>query len=121
MRYLCLLFVGVAVAANVGCSGGTKSARAGGPCAWVNRVPAGYEHYYVETYNAGVAAHLKLKGDGDTDLDLFVFDDQGRVVAQGTGLTDEEAVTFTPRVTGQYKIVVRNLGGVWNEYRLSTN
>ncbi len=78
---------------------------------------------YYERFYGGETARVSIVGDGDTDLDLFVYDMQGRLVGQGIGLTDRETVTwFVPGNQIQtYRIVVRNLGGVWNRYTLRTN
>lgn len=74
-----------------------------------------------ERYVGKQVAVLELKGDGDTDLDIYVYDAAGNLVAWGVGPTDRERVTFTPCVTGNYRIVIRNLGGVWNRFQLHTN
>lgn len=76
---------------------------------------------YYETFRGGEMAEVAIQGDGDTDLDLFVYDMNGRLVAQGTGYTDRELVRWFVPSTGTYRIVVRNLGNVWNRYGLGTN
>jgi hypothetical protein len=78
---------------------------------------------YFERFFGGEIATVSIAGDGDTDLDLFVYDMLGRLVGQGIGLTDRETVSFY--VPGNqiqtYRIVVRNLGGVWNRFTMRTN
>jgi len=76
---------------------------------------------YYETFVGGEMGVVAISGDGDTDLDLFVYDSNGRLVAQGVGLTDHETVRFYVPTTGTYRIVVRNLGNVWNQYGMATN
>jgi hypothetical protein len=78
---------------------------------------------YFERFYGGELATVSIVGDGDTDLDIFVYDAQGRLVAQGIGPTDIETVSwFVPGNQIQtYRIVVRNLGGVWNRYTMRTN
>jgi hypothetical protein len=83
--------------------------------------PAFGETVIHEQYWGNQAATLLLIGDGDTDLDIFVYDQFGRLVVCGTGPTDRELVTWTPPVTGNYKIVIRNLGGVYNRFQVRTN
>ena len=63
----------------------------------------------------------ELAGDGDTDLDIFIYDTRDRLVAQGIGLTDRETVRWHVPAAGTYRIGVRNLGGVGNRYQLHTN
>src|SRR5437764_700031 len=78
---------------------------------------------YHENFYGGEVATVSIVGDGDTDLDIFVYDMQGRLVAQGIGPTDIETVSwFVPgNQIQRYRIVVRNLGGVWNRYTMRTN
>lgn len=76
---------------------------------------------YFDTFRGGEIARVAIVGDGDTDLDVFVYDMQGRLIVQGIGRTDREVVTWVPNGTQQYRIVVRNLGNVWNRFSLATN
>jgi hypothetical protein len=76
---------------------------------------------YTITLVGGEVARVFVSGDGSTDLDLFVFDDQGNRVACDTDPTDDCLVIFVPRWTGRYTIVIRNLGSVPNIYDLTTN
>lgn len=76
---------------------------------------------YYETFRGGERAIVSIVGDGDTDLDIFVYDMFGNLIVQGIGYTDRETVSWTPFATSTYRIVVRNLGGVWNRYSLATN
>ncbi len=76
---------------------------------------------YYETFRSGEMAEVAIHGDGDTDLDVFVYDMNGRLIVQGVGLTDREQVRWFVPATGTYRIVVRNLGNVWNRFGLATN
>jgi hypothetical protein len=62
---------------------------------------------------------IRLVGDGDTDLDLYVYDQFGDLVAVSNGPTDIETIRFVPRRTAVYTIRVVNLGRVYNEYRIT--
>ncbi len=62
---------------------------------------------------------VQIDGDDDTDLDLLVYDPAGRLVGQDLSFDDEEEVCFTAQRGGNYRIEVRNLGNVWNQYPLS--
>src|SRR4051794_38826388 len=55
---------------------------------------------YHETFAGGQMAEVAIHGDGDTDLDLFVYDGEGRLVAQGVGLSDRETVRWFVPATG---------------------
>lgn len=72
-------------------------------------------------FRGGEVAAVAIRGDGDTDLDLVVIDENGNVICRADGPTDREACEWYPRWTGPYRIEVRNLGSVWNRYRILTN
>jgi hypothetical protein len=58
---------------------------------------------------------ISIVGDGDTDLDLFVFDSSGRLIKKADGPSDREGVLIlAPR--GNLTIVVQNLGIVYNDF-----
>jgi hypothetical protein len=66
-------------------------------------------------------AIVTVQGDGDTDLDLYVYDEFGNRVAADEGPTDHCSVIWTPRWTGTFTIKVVNRGALSNRYRLRTN
>ena len=73
------------------------------------------------TFYAGQLALISVTGDGATDLDLYVYDAAGNLVAKDDDELDFCYVAFTPRVTQPYTIRVVNRGSVYNEYTLRTN
>ena len=79
----------------------------------------------TDTYNVsfvkGYLAEVALSGDGDTDLDLYVYDSNGNLIASDTDYTDDCYVNWIPAWTGRYTIKVVNRGGVANRYVLVTN
>lgn len=60
--------------------------------------------------------YVTVSGDGDTDLDLYVFDDNGNLVASDDDYTDECRCAGVPRYTGKFWFVVVNRGRVYNNY-----
>ena len=62
-----------------------------------------------------------MKGDGDTDLDCFLKDENGNVVANDVDSTDTCLLQMTPKWTGQFHVEVRNNGSVYNSYTIRTN
>ena len=66
-------------------------------------------------------ARVGIKGDGDTDLDLYVFDENGNLIRRSTNNGDTEFCEWVPKWTGTFRIEVRNLGTVWNKYVILTN
>ena len=71
--------------------------------------------------NAGETITVTVIGDGDTDLDLYILDGNGRVVVADEDASDYCVVRFTVTRGGYFTVMVRNLGGVYNEYRISTS
>jgi hypothetical protein len=84
-----------------------------------NIVQAYSRHTYTEDFYVGKASMIIVSGDGDTDLDLYVFDRFGNLVASDTDLTDQCVVAFVPSWPGRYRIVIRNRGPVYNRYMIS--
>ncbi|MBU0665682.1 MAG: hypothetical protein KJ990_14240 [Proteobacteria bacterium] len=93
----------------------------GGPKYTVERVKAYDTDYYVLPFEGSSVAMVAISGDGDTDLDLRVYDENGNLIASDLGSTDDASVTFTPAWTGNFRIEVKNLGGVYNQYTVITN
>jgi hypothetical protein len=69
---------------------------------------------YHEVFRGNQVTTISIVGDGDTDLDLYVYDANGNLIASGIGLSDRETVSFIPFATGAFRVEVRNLGNVWN-------
>jgi hypothetical protein len=99
----------------------TRAGRQGGPGRTVTRVHAFSTDVFEVRFVGGQPAGVSIRGDGDTDLDLYVYDENGNLIGRSTGLSDREIVTWTPRWTGTFRIEVRNLGSVYNQYSLVTN
>lgn len=71
-----------------------------------------------ETYTmycrAGVEASILVIGDGDTDLDLYIYDENGNLIDSDTDLTDVCHCEWTPRRSATFTIKIRNWGDVYN-------
>ena len=76
---------------------------------------------YTIVFRGGEDARVFVKGDGDTDLDLFVYDENGNMVDCDVDPTDACLALFRPKWTGTFIIRVVNHGSVYNSYRLTTN
>ena len=79
----------------------------------------------TDTYNisfvAGRLAEVAVSGDGDTDLDLYVYDSNGNLIEKDADYTDDCYVSWVPKWTGRFKIKIVNRGRVANRYVLITN
>lgn len=92
-----------------------------GPSIRSTRVEAHKSDVYVVTLRGGEKASVLVKGDGDTDLDCFLRDENGNTVARDVDSTDSCLLQMTPKWTGQFRIEVRNNGSVFNAYTIRTN
>lgn len=101
--------------------GSARALAAGGPKVSRASVLAGTTDVYRVTFLGGSLAEVALTGDGDTDLDLFIYDEHGSLVCDDIGRTDDAYCSWVPRWTGLFRIHVENLGDVYNTYRLATN
>lgn len=95
--------------------------RLGGPGRIVERVSAKSTDTYVVAFKYGVPAEIFVSGDGDTDLDLYVYDENGNAIARDADYSDDCYVCWTPAWTGNFVIKVVNRGNVYNQYVLLTN
>lgn len=93
----------------------------GGPKRSQTRVRAKATDVFPISFRGGEQAVVSVSGDGDTDLDLFVFDQKGNLIASATDGTDDCIVRFYPLNSGLFIIRVKNLGSVYNRYVLATN
>lgn len=93
----------------------------GGPKRTQTRVRAKATDVFPISFRGGEQAVVSVSGDGDTDLDLFVFDQKGNLIASATDGTDDCIVRFYPLRSGLFIVRVKNLGGVYNRYVLATN
>ncbi len=92
-----------------------------GPGCGTTRVNSNSTDRYSITFQGGRSAVVGISGDGDTDLDLSVFDENGNSICTSSGYSDDEACDWNPRSTGAFRIEVKNLGNVYNEYLFCTN
>lgn len=95
--------------------------RVPGPVRHTDRVNAHATDVYTITFRGGEDAYIVVSGDGDTDLDLYVYDENGNFITSDTDSTDDCVVRFHPRWTGPFRVKIKNLGGVYNNYVLITN
>ena len=85
------------------------------------RLRSGLTHTWTAQVFAGVPVRVVVDGDGDTraDLDLYIYDQFGRLVAVDNDYTDFCIGTWTPSFTGRVTIRVVNVGTVYNDYEIT--
>jgi hypothetical protein len=98
----------IALADDVAKSG----ARGGvnGPGRAVSVVGRGQTDVYRVTFRGLEPARVLVSGDGDSDLDLYVLDENGNQICKDDDATDDMVCGWTPRYTGQFVIRIVNRG-----------
>jgi hypothetical protein len=95
--------------------------REDGPARFATRIADGVTNVYSLSFRANEPVMVAITGEGASDLDLFVEDEAGNRICASDGGGDDEICRWTPRRNGNFRIRVRNLGAVYNEYRLWSN
>ncbi len=92
-----------------------------GPKYGYYRVYANSYMTFDEAFTASQLAEVVVSGDRTTDLDLYVYDENGNLIASDTDYSDQCYVSFRPRWSGWFRIKVLNRGSVYNDYSIATN
>ena len=92
-----------------------------GPRQLYARVPSATKREHIVEFRGNEPAVVYVSGDGDSDLDVFVYDASGQIVASSTGPRDECIVHWIPERQGSFRVEVRNIGSAANWYWMATN
>ena len=76
---------------------------------------------YTASFVANELAEILVSGDGDTDLDLYVYDSNGNLITKDTDYSDDCYVRWVPAWTGRYTIRIVNRGPIYNRFVIVTN
>jgi hypothetical protein len=95
--------------------------RVGGPGQNYSYVYGSSYALYQASFREGELAEILVCGDGDTDLDLYVYDSGGSLIARDADYTDQCYVSWIPLWTGRYTIKIVNRGPILNYYHLFSN
>jgi len=79
-----------------------------------------YQQFTI-AFNVAELAEVAVAGSGNTDLDVFVYDDNDNLIVSDTGYGDRCYVSFLPFRTSNFRIRVVNQGSYANSYNLYTN
>jgi hypothetical protein len=82
-------------------------------------VLAGRNDVYNVRFRGREEAIVRVTGEGD--LDLFIYDANGNLIAKDEAEDNTPVCVWTPRWTGTFKIVVKNCEGYDVDYVLQTN
>ena len=76
---------------------------------------------YTAKFWANELAEVIVVGDGDNDLDLYIYDSNGNLIASDTDYTDQCVCRWVPAWTGTYRICIVNRGAVYSNFAIATN
>ena len=96
---------------------GTRGA-IGGPSITRSSVNAKSTDVYTVRFYPYQVANIYVSGDGDTDLDLYVYDHNGNLIVKDDSYNFDAGVTFIPYCDCPFKIKIVNRGNVYNKYVL---
>lgn len=82
-------------------------------------VPYTYDTFW-ESFVGGANGGVTIIGDGNADLDLYIYDQNGNTICTSTSAGSYEYCAFNPKWTGPFKIVVKNQGLYSSNYRITT-
>lgn len=114
-------FASIALVAALSAASPLSAGALPGPKATREVVSADSTDTYSVIFEGLERAEIAVIGDGDTDLDLYVYDEFGNLIESDDDSTDQCYVTFFPRRTGRFTIRIVNRGSVYNRYAIVTN
>lgn len=93
-----------------------------GPVYSISQIGSGKTDTYPELpFRAAEYAEIYLEGKGRADLNLYVYDGQGRLVCSDTDISDIAYCGWRPRDADKFTIKVENRGPTTSTYSLMTN
>lgn len=92
-----------------------------GPGVHKDRILPGDSDIFKLFLSKGNKAIVKVIGDGDCDLQLFIYDKDLNLITQNTESGDRLNVAWMPEETDNYYIKVKSLCPVWADYVVVIN
>lgn len=108
------------VEAEIASAGSTRGA-VGGPKYLEGRVYGKDYVNYTCKFWGNELAEVVVIGDGDNDLDLYIYDNNGNLVASDTDYTDQCVCRWVPAWTGTFTIRIVNRGAIYSNFAIATN
>lgn len=93
----------------------------GGAGSWVRDISARSSVSYEMTAQGGYLWNVIAAGDGDTDVDMEVFDQNGNLICRDIAPYTRASCSFTPAWTGRFTVRISNLGNVWTRTLIMSN
>lgn len=101
--------------------GFVRTAYGTGPVRVYRQIPAGAALTWEGIAQAGEPAIVGAVGDGDTDVDIKVFDANGHEICEDIDNDYTPVCRWTPAWTGKFSVEVINNGDVWTGTAILSN
>lgn len=111
----------VVIASTLFVSSTSMAGDARGSQYWAGLVPARDYVDILLILNGKEQTTVTVRGDGDTDLDCFIYDENGNEADRDVDDTDRCVLQVRPRWTGKFSVRIRNQGGISNRAVMVTN
>ncbi|MDZ4310279.1 MAG: hypothetical protein U1A24_06960 [Cypionkella sp.] len=95
--------------------------RVGGASSTLSRLPGGQTDTWEVPFYGDSYAELAVVGDGDSNLDVLVTDENGNTICYDVSWSDKIYCDFVPAWNGYFYVTVQNNGSSRNSYYLMTN
>jgi hypothetical protein len=92
-----------------------------GPACETSTVAAHSYVIYTVSFPAGKLAEVFVVGDGDTDLEVYIYDQNDNLIVSDHDHIETPYLSWVPQGTAPFKIKIVNLGDVFNRYRICVN
>lgn len=93
----------------------------GGAVSRMSHLSAGMTDVWEVPFYGSSHAEVAIIGDGDSNLDVRVTDENGNIICYEVSGSDTVGCDFVPAWNGYFYITVRNTGARRNSYYLLTN
>ena len=101
--------------------GSSHRGATGGPASGTGLVVSLSDDTWIIQFDGGRPAEVSVSGLGLSDLDLYVYDENGNLIVFDEDPTDDCYCAWRPKWTGVFTIIVRNCGLLPNPYAIWTN
>lgn len=108
------------VEAEIASAGATRGAVGGAKYSEDRVYGKDYVDYTCKFW-ANELAEVIVIGDGDNDLDLYIYDQNGNLIASDTDYTDQCVCRWVPSWTGAFTIRIVNRGAIYSNFAIATN
>ena len=95
--------------------------RIGGAVRWKSKLPRGQTDTWEVPFYGNSYAEVAIIGDGDSNLDMMITDENGNVMCYDVSPSDQVYCDFVPAWDGYFYVTVENAGRSRNSYYLLTN